>query len=347
MVDKWSRSGLVARVQPLGVLAGLVLGLLVGGAACRRADVTEGRYQGMIAFDQRELAFETAGRLTEVTVRRGQRLVAGAVVARQDEVVDRQARAVDVRAVELAEADLAVVRSGSRAEDVRAAEAKLGASKAAEKNAQLELARDRTLVARGAIGAAGLDLLEAQLAATTGARQADEERLRALRRGARTEEVARATARVTQAQEALVLDDRRLERRTLVAPVGGVVEDVFLEPGEVAGAGVPIAAVVDASHPYADVFVPVPEAPRVRVGAVAHLRIEGAPGDGGELAGVVELIYPDAEFTPRYVFSPRERPNLMLRVRVRLTGEDLHAGLPVFATFDAATATTADAKVAP
>jgi HlyD family secretion protein len=306
-------------------------------AACRKPDVTDGRYQGMIEYDQRDLSFEQPGRVVDVAIKRGQTIAAGAPVARQDDAVDREAKTIDQRAVDVAQADLALIKAGSRAEDVRAAEAQLTAAKAAEKNAQIELDRQRTLVAKGALPGANLDALEAQLAAATGTRQAQEERVRELRKGARAEEVSRAEARVAQATQALALDDTRLAKRTLTAPADGVIEDVYLKTGELAGAGVPVASLVDTRHPYADVFVPVSDAPRVTVGEPATLRLEGLDGDAH---GTVELIYPEAEFTPKFVFSPRERPNLMIRVRVRLDDPQgrLHAGLPAYATFGGAIA---------
>ena len=306
-------------------------------AGCSRPDITDGRYQGMVEYDQRELAFETPGRVSALQVRRGQRIRANDVLARQDEALDREARAVDASAAAVAQAELDLVKAGARPEEVRAAEAQLASARAAEANAQTELARERMLVAKEAAPAAQLDTLSTQLAAATGGRKAQEEQLRALRKGARVEEIARASARLAQARQAIALDDRRLEKRVLSAPSDGVVQDVYLEVGEVAGAGVPVLAISDVVHPYADVFVPVPEVPRVKLGDRARLRLEGL---AGEVAGTVELIHAEAEFTPRFVFSPRERPNLMVRVRVRLTDPDgrVHAGLPAYATFEPATA---------
>ena len=71
-------------------------------------------------------------------------------------------------------------------------------------------------------------------------------------------------------------------------------------------------------------------------GKVAAINGRVAVGEDGEvrapLSGRVEHVFPRTEFTPRFLFSDDERPNLVLRVRVRI--EDprhlLHAGLPVF-----------------
>jgi HlyD family secretion protein len=177
-----------------------------------------------------------------------------------------------------------------------------------------------------------MESLEAQVAAARATRESADERVRALRSGARTEEIGQATARVAQADQVLRVSDTRVQKRTLAAPIDGVVQEVYIENGEMAGAGAPVLSLADVRHPYADVFVPVPQAPGVKVGQRALLRVEGLAGD---VPGVVELVYPEAEFTPRFVFSPRERPNLVIRVRVRLEDTEgrLHAGLPAYVVF--------------
>ena len=52
----------------------------------------------------------------------------------------------------------------------------------------------------------------------------------------------------------------------------------------------------------------------------------------------MEHIASQTEFTPRFLFSPRERPNLVVRVRVRIEDpeERLHAGVPAFVTIEGA-----------
>ena len=58
-------------------------------------------------------------------------------------------------------------------------------------------------------------------------------------------------------------------------------------------------------------------------------------GVEGTLPGKIEDLGRRTEFTPKFVFSPRERPNLVVRVRVRIDDpeETLRAGAPAFVTF--------------
>jgi HlyD family secretion protein len=302
---------------------------VVAAVACRKADITDGRYQGMIELEQLDLAFELGGRVAALAVHPGQDVAAGAPIATQDDVLDREQREIRARGLDVAKAELALIQAGTRAEDVKAARAQLTAARTTEQALTKDVARERALVNRGAIAGAHLDDLEAQLARARGERSALEQRVRALASGARDEEVARAAARVALAEQSLALEDKKLDKRVLVAPVAGTVLDTYVDPGEIATPGGPVASIVDRRHPYADVFVPVEDAPAIRIGAPVALALEGVTG---EYPGTVERVFPHAEFTPRYVYSPRERPNLMIRVRVRLTDETgaLHAGLPAF-----------------
>lgn len=311
------------------VLVAAVATLAIAG--CRaRAEGPE-PFQGVVELDERVLGFEVPGRLRTVSVRRGEVVRAGAPIAALDDTLAkplREARAEDARA---AEAQLALLRAGSRAEDVRATAAQLEAARGVESLVQKSLARQRELVKQGALGAASVDDLEAQLARAQGERRALEQRLAALRTGARAQEIESATARAAAAKAALEAEDQRLARHTLAAPRDGVVLDVHLDPGETVSAGTPVITLGDVTHPFVDVFVPQVDLSGVKVGAPAAVRVDA---EKEAFSGVVEDVGRKTEFTPRYLFSPRERPNLVVRVRVRVDDPSarLHAGVPAFVT---------------
>jgi HlyD family secretion protein len=302
----------------------------VAVAGCHRSDITDGRYQGMVELDQYDLGFEVAGRVSERAVTFGQAVRAGQVVARLDDSIERAQRAVRARDVEVARAALSLVEAGSRREDVEAARARLEAARASELRLLGDRDRARKLVEGGAMAKAQLDLAEAQYQQARGERTSLEEQLRRLIHGARAEELDQARAQLAVAEQALALEDRRLAEHVLESPVDGTVLDIYPEVGEVVAAGAPVVSVADRTRPYADVFVPVAEAPALQVGQPMEVVVEGVPG---VVPGVVERIAGSAEFTPKFVYSPRERPNLTVRVRVRLVEPEarLHAGLPAYA----------------
>ncbi|HUQ03214.1 MAG TPA: HlyD family efflux transporter periplasmic adaptor subunit [Kofleriaceae bacterium] len=321
--------------QPKAVVLAAAVALVAVAGCAGGKDITDGRYQGMVEHEQVDLGFEGSGRVAEILVKPGQEITTGTVIARMDDTLDRQTREIRARELTVARADLALIAAGARAEDVRAARAHLAAARATEATLRKQLERERALVASGVVAGAVVDDMAAQLARATGDRQSLDERVRLLASGATTEELDRARARVASAEQALSLEDARLDKRILRASIAGTVLDTYIEPGEVVATGAVVATVIDRERPYADVFVPVDRAATLAVGAPASLRVEGAPG---ETAGEIERVFPHAEFTPRFIYSPRERPNLMMRVRVRLRDPDkkLFAGLPAYAQLGAA-----------
>jgi HlyD family secretion protein len=157
--------------------------------------------------------------------------------------------------------------------------------------------------------------------------------LRELTGGARKEEKQVAARRAEAARATVALDDLRIERRELRAPMNAVVLDVHAEPGEVVAAGAPVLTVADPERIYADVFVAQGRLSGVDVGDSARASADGV---AGTLEGYVEHISRRTEFTPRFLFSERERPNLVVRVRVRISDpkQALHGGVPVFVAID-------------
>jgi len=66
------------------------------------------------------------------------------------------------------------------------------------------------------------------------------------------------------------------------------------------------------------------------------VRVDAEPG--ARFEGTVEMVGRTLEFTPRYIFSDKERPGLVVRVRIDLKDpqEKLHAGVPAFAALGGA-----------
>jgi HlyD family secretion protein len=106
-----------------------------------------------------------------------------------------------------------------------------------------------------------------------------------------------------------------------------------VDPGEVVAAGTPVVTLADTEHPYADVFVAQGNLAGIVVGGAARARIDALTET---FAGHVEHIARRTEFTPRYLFSERERPNLVVRVRVRIDdpAQRLYAGVPTFVSIE-------------
>jgi HlyD family secretion protein len=302
-------------------------------AACSRGGGKPAEYQGIIELHERVLAFEMSGRVKELRVKRGEHADANQVLAILDDGLERpqrEARAAEARA---ADAQLELLKAGARGEEIRAAEAQVRGALAAERTLRDNVERLRKLRAEGTIPPAQLEDVEGQAQRATAERQAAEERLAALRAGARSQELKAALARASQAHAALDAADARLARFVLQAPIDGAILDTHVEPGEVVAPGTPVATLGETKRPYVDVFIAQGDLAGVRPGAAAGVRIDA---EKEIFRGAVEMVGRTVEFTPRYIFSEKERPNLVVRVRIALQDpqEKLHAGVPAFASIE-------------
>jgi HlyD family secretion protein len=302
---------------------------LVLAAGCQPKEKHPGTFQGVIEFDERDLGFEIGGRLTAIKVQRGASVRAGQELARLDDTLERTAGEGRQAEVSAAKAAAALVRAGSRPEEVRAMQAQLRVAQANETRLERSVAREKKLLQEGAIAQASVDDLESMLHAAIAERQSLEHRLTELQNGSRRQEIDRAEAQTSVADRQVKLSEERVGRYALRALEDGVVIDVHVEPGEVVAAGAPVCTVADIEHPYADIFIPQGELGGLRVSTPMRVMVDAS---SQSFQGRVEDIGRRTEFTPRYLFSERERSQLVVRVRVRIDDPEqgLHAGVPAF-----------------
>lgn len=307
-----------------------LLGLLA--ASCHGNEVPPG-FQGIVEYEARDLGFQVAGQVVSVAVERGALVKADQVLAHLDDSLARPQR--DTRAAELAsaQAQLELLRAGSRPEEIRQAAAQLDSARATVTQVERNLARAQRLARTGAKAAASVQNLEADLERARAQRRLLSQRLRLLRAGARSEEIAAAAARADAAKAQLAEAERHLALYTLHAPIDGEVLDVVTRAGEISTAGAPVVVIADTAHPYVDAFVPQGELAGIHIGTPARVVTDSS---GAGLEAVVEFLGQRTEFTPRFLFSEQERPNLVIRVRVRIDDPErtLHAGVPAFVTFE-------------
>ena len=110
--------------------------------------------------------------------------------------------------------------------------------------------------------------------------------------------------------------------------MSGIVTEKLVEAGEVVAPRAAVLVITDLDHAWADVYVPEPAVPRLKLGQPATLFTDAG---GAGLPGTVTFISPKAEFTPRNVQTAEERAKLVYRVRISVDNKDgvLKQGMPV------------------
>jgi HlyD family secretion protein len=332
----------MTRARRLIVIGMLACGLAAVAVACgKRGAAGPERASGYVEATEVRVAPQVGGRLTEVAVAEGDRVTAGALIARIDptdiDLAIRRAEADRDQAV----AALRLLQAGARPEDVRQARAQAESADADVKAAEAELQ------------SAGEDLqrFEALLQANAGSRKqrddaatrrdvaaaranAARERGRAaaeavarLRAGARAEEIAGARARVDAASAQIAALQKNRTDAALTSPVSGIVTAKLADAGETIAPRAPVVAITDLDHAWANVYVDEPVVPRLRLGQPVTLVTDA----GQRLQGSVTFISPKAEFTPRNVQTSAERSKLVYRIKVSVDNREgvLKPGMPV------------------
>jgi HlyD family secretion protein len=315
------------------------------------------RVSGHVEATDVRVAPEVGGRIVSLAVKEGDRVEAGNIVLRLD-TRDAQLAIDRARAEQrAAEAQLALLRAGSRPEEIR------------QSDAQAQAARDEAQAARAELAAAEADLqrFEALLEANAGSRkqrddartrrdvarervQASDSRLRAaeqgtvkLRSGARPQEIDAARARVAAAVTQVATAEELLKDAEVISPARGIVSEKLAEVGEVIAPRTPVLVITDLDNAWADVYVPEPVVPRLRLGQAATIFTDAG---GSGLQGSLTYISPKAEFTPRNVQTAEERAKLVYRVRLTIDNKEgvLKSGMPVEAEIPLAPLDSAQGK---
>lgn len=305
--------------------------MLLCGCRAAEPEVPPG-FQGIVEYEARTLAFELPGRIEKLAVDEGSELRPGDTIGRLDDTLETVARSVQEAQAKAVRARVDLLEAGSRAEDIKALKAEVTAAKASEKLAKRTLEREEALAAKGIGRPADLDAAASASSTATARRQEIEQQLARARRGARPEEIDVAVAEAEAAEAAMKAYDERILRHALRADHEGYVLEVHREEGEFVGVGSPIVTMADLARPYVDVFVPQGQIDEPAIGRAALVHVDAIDE---AFSGHVEWIGRRTEFTPKFLFSERERPNLVVRVRIRVKDPEHHlrAGVPAFVTW--------------
>ena len=285
-------------------------------------------YTGFVEGEERVIRSEVTGRVLEVPYREGATVPASAIVAKLDDR-DVAARVAAKRAevdsidAQIRKQEEQITLTGStwqRDRSARAAEVQEAA--AAAERAERTFAREQDLVRTGASTAQQLDDMRAARdqarSALTRAREllgrADaEERNITLARQQR--DVLKQQRDMTAAQLAELEVTR--DKFTIRSPdVPTVVQTQLIWPGELAQPGTSIVSVLDPTDKYVQVYVPVADLDRFRVGRKVQIELDSEPGH--RVPGEVSFVADTANFTPEKIETRTDRLGQVYRAKVRI-----------------------------
>jgi HlyD family secretion protein len=215
-------------------------------------------------------------------------------------------------------------------EQVLKAQTDLDAARQALDAAKKLLDSRQQLFKDGALARKAVD--EAQVAHTQARGQFEiaQQRLQALQRVGKEEQIKAAAAQVDAAKGHYESAQAQVAYSEIRSPINGVVTDRPVYPGEMANTGSPLLTVMDMSAVVARINMAQGQAKDVKVGDEATL----TPADGGEpVSGKVTIVSPAADPNSTTLQVWVEADNAGERLRA---GQSVHVAI-VAATIDGAT----------
>ena len=203
--------------------------------------------QGEVDATRLDIAARVDGRVQDIPVERGQNVAKGAVLVRIDnpETIAKHAQMVAAKAV--ADAQLANVLVGTRAEVIAAKKAALERAQAAQVLAQKTFDRTQILTGQGNAPQARLDQATDNLhEAERGVDEAKSGYDQAVN-GYTKEERQIAKTNVVKANADIEAVQSIVDQMTIYAPVASQVYQRNVEPGEYVSPGVPLVTLIDLS----------------------------------------------------------------------------------------------------
>lgn len=273
---------------------------------------------GYVEGDFVLLAPIEVAQVDSISVRRGDRVAAGATVAEME--TDDAIIAVEQAdaALAQAQAQLANLQKGKRPEEIAVLDAMVRSSEADAEEKRRTLVRITDLLKRGTATQAAFDAAQTAVEVAEAAINQAQANLAVGKLPARPEEIKAAESAVKQARTALDQARWRLSKRSLAAPSAGRVDDVIRNPGDVAGPSAPVISMLPDGAVKLSLFVPETSFSSVEVGKILNVRCDGCP-DG--LQARISYVSPDPEFTPPVIYSLETRQKLVYLVEARPVAE--------------------------
>jgi HlyD family secretion protein len=233
------------------IIVGIVAAVVIGLSAFYLLRPEPLLVQGEADATRFDIAARVDGRVKEIPVERGQNVPANAVLVRIDNP-ETVAKLEQTRtAMAVAEAQLANVLVGTRAEVVAARKAELERAQAAVVLAQKTFDRAQTLTAQGNAPQARLDQTTDALHESERAVDQTQSAYDQAVNGYTKEERAIAKANVEKANADIQSVQSVIDQLMVYAPVATQVYQRNVEPGEYVSPGVPLVTLID----LADVWI--------------------------------------------------------------------------------------------
>ncbi|MCL5027694.1 MAG: efflux RND transporter periplasmic adaptor subunit [Bacteroidetes bacterium] len=311
-------------ISRLIILATLVIGFGCGsGDNHNKIDAS-----GTIEATNVTVSAKVSGQVKKLFFNEGDKVNAGDTLLTIDhDLLSIQLQQAEAGA-DAAGAQLALLKQGARAEDIKQAEDAVKQAKANFELAESTMKRNEKLYKSNSITKQQWDDVLAKYDIANAQLNSSKENLKKIKNLARPEEIKQAEANLDRQKASVNLLKKNISDSFVTAPINGFVVKKFVEAGESVA---PLSSLVMISNlNYVDLVIYIPETDlgKVKLGQEASVQVDTYPNRS--FNGKVIYISPEAEFTPKNIQTKDERTKLVYAVKIHIPNSDysLKDGMP-------------------
>lgn len=274
------------------------------------------------------LSSKTTGTVNKIHFKEGDRVNKGDLLIEiNHDLLDIQLRQSEA-GIELAYAQLKLLKSGARIEDIKQTEELLRQAKINLELAKTDKQRAEQLYKEDAATKKQLDDALARYELASAQYTQAKENLTKVKSIIRPEEIEQAQANLKKAIAMADLLKQNIEDCKIVSPTNGIVTKKFIEEGETAVIGGSLLRISNLEIVNLVIYIPEEQIPKIQLGQEAEIKIDAYKDKS--YTGKVIYISPEAEFTPKNIQTPEERTKLVFAVKIEIPNMnyELKAGLP-------------------
>lgn len=292
---------------------------------------------GNVDIRQVSLAFETAGRIKNMTVQEGDRVKKGQVLAHLNtESLSIQAQQADAQ-LQVQQQTLNEQAAGNRPEEIAQAKAQVGSAKAQLENADKQYQRLAVLNNSSlgqAVSKQEVDAAKSTMKTAEAALRESEANLQLLLKGVRKEDREAAKAQYDSTKASLDLIKYQIAQSELRSPVDGIVRARLQEVGDMTTSSKSVYTIALTDPKWVRVYASETELGQIKMGSTATILRDSQPDQ--PITGKIGYISSVAEFTPKTVQTEDIRTTLVYEVRIYVNdpNDQLKMGQPVTVNID-------------
>lgn len=271
---------------------------------------------------------KSSGQIKKLLVDEGSHVKKGDLLAEIDHnLLDIQLRQAEAT-VELANAQLKLLISGSRKEDIKQSEEVLKQAKISLEQSKADKERMDKLYSAGSVTKKQLEDAETKFDLTLAQYNSAIENLKKIRKIARPEEIEQSRANLKKNIAGVDILRQNIEDCKVYAPTDGVISKKYVEAGEIVNPSSSLLKLSDLETVNLIIYVNETELGKVKLGQKADITTDTYKEK--VYIGKIIFISPEAEFTPKNIQTQDERTKLVFGVKIEIPNPqfELKPGMP-------------------